>query len=323
MREDNKGTPSPWHIGERALQRLMGVGDRMEAVGRAVLRPVLVEQHREFYPLLPFVALGTVDAEGAPWATIRAGRPGFLHSPDPATLVVETARDPADPAEAGMADGDAIGLVGVDLMTRRRNRLNGTVQRLGPDRFSIGVGQSFGNCPRYIQQRSFEVQRDPAQPSPAAPVVTTELDETARRIIAGADTFFVASYAETTEGRQVDASHRGGKPGFVRIDPDGTLTIPDFNGNLFFNTIGNFLVNPRAGLVFVDWASGGLLQLTGRVEVVMVSPEIDAFEGAERLWRVKPEKVVLRPEALPLRWTGEENGLSPYSLMTGNWQSVG
>lgn len=319
MENGHNATPSPWHQGERDLQRLMGVAERMEAVGRTVLRPVLLDQHRAFYPLLPFVVIGAVDDDGAPWATIRAGQPGFLHSPDPSTLVVEAARDPADPAEAGMEDGDAIGLVGVDLMTRRRNRMNGTVHRADVTRFSIGVGQSFGNCPRYIQQRSFAFFRDPALPSPAAPLVADTLNETARSLISGADTFFVASYTDGPGGRQVDASHRGGKPGFVRIDPDGTLTIPDFNGNLFFNTLGNFLVNPRAGLVFVDWSSGDLLQLTGRVELVLVSPEIEAFPGAERLWRVKPEKIVLRPEALPLRWNFKDDGMSPHSLMTGEW----
>jgi Pyridoxamine 5'-phosphate oxidase len=55
----------------------------------------------------------------------------------------------------------------------------------------------------------------------------------------------------------------------VRIGPDGVMTIPDFAGNLFFNTLGNFLVNPKGGLVFPDWETGGLLQLTGDVEVIL------------------------------------------------------
>ncbi len=311
---------SPWHEGEIELQRSVGVAEQMEPVGRRVLRTFLLDQHREFYPLLPFIAIGSVDPDGWPWATIRAGKPGFMHSLDPLTLTVEAGRDASDPAERGMEDGDPIGLVGVDLITRRRNRLNGTVSRSSDDRFDVGVGQSFGNCPRYIQNRHFEFVRDPAAPSSSTAIVSDGLDAAARKIIEEADTFFVASYADRPdEGRQVDVSHRGGKPGFVRIEADGSLTVPDFNGNLFFSTLGNFIVNPRAGLVFVDHETGTVLQLTGSVEVILDSPEIAAFEGAERLWRVKPEKVVLRPDALPLRWTFAENGFSPSSLMTGSW----
>lgn len=310
---------SPWHEGELELQRSVGMAEQMDPVGRKVLRTYLLDQHREFYPLLPFIVIGAVDPDGAPWATIRAGQPGFLHSPDTLTLDVEAARDRSDPAERGMEDGDPIGMVGVDLITRRRNRLNGTVSRSADDRFSVTVGQSFGNCPRYIQNRQFAFIRDPAASSTPAAIVSDRLEGEARKIIEEADTFFVASYADRGAGREVDVSHRGGKPSFVRINADGSLTVPDFNGNLFFSTLGNFMINPRAGLVFVDHESGGLLQLTGAVEVVLDSPEIAAFDGAERLWRFTPEKIVLRPEALPLRWTFAENGFSPSSLMTGSW----
>jgi predicted pyridoxine 5'-phosphate oxidase superfamily flavin-nucleotide-binding protein len=320
MVDDFERLVSPWHQGEVELQRAAGVAAQMDPIGRRVLRPFLLDQHREFYALLPFIVIGAVDPEGAPWATIRAGAPGFLHSPDPLTLDVAARREPADPAERGMEDGDAVGLVGVDLVTRRRNRLNGTISRSSDDRFAVSVGQSFGNCPRYIQNRHVRWVRDPAAPSPATAVLSDRLDDGARRIIAAADTFFVASYADREDaGRQVDVSHRGGKPGFVRIAPDGSLTVPDFNGNLFFNTLGNFMVNPRAGLLFVDHETGGMLQVTGKVEVILDSPDIAAFEGAERLWRVMPEKIVWRPDALPLHWTFAEGGFSPSSLATGSW----
>jgi hypothetical protein len=97
------------------------------------------------------------------------------------------------------------------------------------------------------------------------------------------------------------------------------LTVPDFAGNLHFNTLGNFLLNPRAGLLFTDFASGDILQLTGRAEVILDSPEIAAFQGAERLWTFTPEKVVLRECALPLRWVMRERGWSPIALKTGDW----
>ena len=105
-------------------------------------------------------------------------------------------------------------------------------------------------------------------------------------MIVGADTFFVASYADNENGaRRVDVSHRGGRPGFVHVAEDGVLTIPDYAGNLFFNTLGNLLLNPRGGLVFAGFDTGDLLQLSGDTEIILNSPEIKKFEGAERLWR--------------------------------------
>lgn len=318
-----KDAASPWHAGELMIQRSLGVVEHMDGPGRNFVRKYLLDQHRTFFPLLPFVVVGAVDPEGEVWATIRAGAPGFLHSPDPTTLDIHAGRDPSDPAERGLEDGDAIGLLGIDLITRRRNRLNGTVRRSVPSSFSVGVVQSFGNCPRYIQNRDFAFARDPAVLS-ARPVLSLDaLDERARAMIAAADTFFVASYVDRGDGeRQVDVSHRGGNTGFVRIGGDGVLTIPDFNGNLFFNTLGNFVLNPRAGLLFFDQVTGDLLQMAGEAEVILESEEINAFRGAERLWRFTPRRVIHRPEALPLRWTFVEGGWSPHSLMAGTWDEA-
>ena len=143
-------------------------------------------------------------------------------------------------------------------------------------------------------------------------------------MIAGADTFFVASYVDdAARGRMVDVSHRGGRPGFVRIGADGVLTIPDFSGNRFFNTLGNLIANPKAGLLFVDFETGDLLQLTGDAEVILDLPEIAAVQGAERLWRFTPRRILYRPDALPLRWRFQQDGWSPQSLRTGTWDHAG
>jgi ferredoxin-NADP reductase len=141
-------------------------------------------------------------------------------------------------------------------------------------------------------------------------------------MVTAADSFYVATYVVRDGQNQVDASHRGGKPGFVRMEEDGTLTIPDFSGNLFFNTLGNILLNPRAGLVFIDFQSGDLLQMSGSAEVLLDSPEIAAFQGAERLWRFKPQRIVYRQAAIPLRWTDTAEGASPNSMMTGSWEQA-
>ena len=316
-------TPSPFHDGEVALQKTVGVAERMEAFGRRVIRDFMPDQHRDFYRQLPFIVLGSVDPAGDTWVTLLSGRPGFMMSPDPKHLDFATRPDPQDPATASLPDGTALGLLGIELHTRRRNRMNGTAQRLTDQGFAIAVEHAFGNCPQYIQLRDFTFVREPDDFAGVPEAQTLDMDDRrARAMISAADTFFVSSYVDDAAGRHVDASHRGGKPGFVRINADGSLTIPDFAGNLHFNTFGNFLLNPKAGLVFPDFATGDMLHLTGDAEVVLESDEIAAFQGAERLWVFRPRKVVLRPEALPLRFTMRADGVSPNNLMTGDWQQA-
>ena len=307
---------SPWHAGERQLQEKVGVGERMEVLGQKVIRDYMPDQHRAFYHQLPFMIAGAVDGAGQPWATLIEGEEGFVTSPDPRRLSFDLAAmalDPLDPASSGLQAGGAIGLLGIELHTRRRNRINGQILQAAAQRLEIAVEHSYGNCPQYIQLRHY--RRVPERGGER--VDSTALDTRTRALIEGADTFFVASYVEHDDGRRsVDVSHRGGRAGFVRVEGK-RLTIPDYAGNLFFNTLGNLSVNPRAGLLFVDFATGDVLQLGGRAEIILDSPLIKAFEGAERLWTFDVEQVVLRPAATSLRWAFEE--YAPTSLMTGTW----
>ncbi|TCR65487.1 pyridoxamine 5'-phosphate oxidase family protein [Bosea sp. BK604] len=314
--------PLPWHSGELAIQRSAGVEKTAADLGRRFVRDHLIEQHRLFYPQLPFLVVGAVDEAGEPWATVIEGRPGFLSAPDDRTLRAAFRRDPSDPADQGFNDGGAIGVLGIELHTRRRNRLNGTIAHANAAGFDLQVVHSYGNCPRYIQLRDFRFVRDPGLPFSGEVETLSQLDGDAREMIGAADAFFVASYSEQGGIRQADGSSRGGKPGFVRIGDDDTLTIPDFNGNTFFNTLGNILLNGRAGLTFVDFASGDMLQMTGRAEVILDSPDVDSFQGAERFWTFKAEKLVRRRGVLAVRWTAREDGKSPYAVMTGDWDQV-
>lgn len=294
-------TASPWHRGEVTLQESVGQAGRLAELGPRVIRDHLTEQHQGFFPRLPFIVLGAVDGEGRAWATLRAGRPGFLHAPDPRHLRVEAGPALDDPAEDGLADGASVGLLGIELGTRRRNRLNGTLHRDGPDGFTVAVEQSFGNCPQYIRSRE-ETSAEAGSP-PVPPEHSDRLDARARALVERAETVFVASFVDGEDGRrQVDVSHRGGPAGFVRVGADGALTIPDYAGNRFFNTLGNMLVNPRAGLVVPDFSRGDLLQMTGRTEILLDPEAVAGIEGAERLWCFTPERVVFRAAALPLRF---------------------
>lgn len=304
---------SPWHAGERQLQAAVGVAERMAVVGPKVIRDHLPEQHRDFYPLLPYLLLGVVDEQGIPWATLVEGAPGFAHSPDPQTLQVDSQPSPGDPARAGLHHGAAVGVLGIDLNTRRRNRMNGRVAALDHEGFSVQVKHTFGNCPKYIQLRPV----DGIARKPGTQVERSEsLDEAAQTLIRNADTFFVASYVDADGERSVDVSHRGGNQGFVRVEGN-VLTIPDFAGNLFFNTLGNLQLNPVAGLLFIDFASGDVLQVAGRTALILSGEQVAEFEGAQRLWTVTVEQVVRRLAALALRWQFAQ--FSPFSLATGRW----
>ncbi|HDS1736685.1 pyridoxamine 5'-phosphate oxidase family protein [Pseudomonas sp. BP8] len=304
---------SPWHAGEKTLQEQAGVAQRMEAFGQKVIRDYMPDQHRDFYQQLPFMVAGAVDEQGRPWATLIEGPEGFVSSPDSRSLLIDSPVPDDDPAAAGLPAGQAIGLLGIELHTRRRNRINGLIQAATEGQLQVQVEQAFGNCPQYIQLRDYQRVDEPPQPREDSPT----LDPRAMAMIEAADTFFVASFVDYDDGlRSVDVSHRGGRAGFVKVEGN-RLTIPDYAGNLHFNTLGNLLVNPLAGLLFVDFASGNVLQLSGRTELILDSPTITAFAGAERLWALEVEQVVWRPAAISLRWAF--GGYAPTSLMTGTW----
>lgn len=310
-----------WHDGERFLQAAIGAEERMAEVGQRVIRSYMPDQHREFYAQLPFIVLGSVDKTGAPWATAIEGQPGFISSPAPSVLDIAISLAPSDPASRGIVCGSSVGLLGIEMHTRRRNRMNGVITKTG-GQLRVNCDQSFGNCPRYIQMRDYFFSRPPGDSSSGRMEEMASLDTVAVDTIQEADTLFVASYAAVGDRKQVDVSHRGGRQGFVRVNTDRSLTIPDFNGNRFFATLGNIKLNGKAGLLFIDFGTGSMLQMTGEAELVLSSSEITAFQGAERLWNFRPEQIVRRTEALALRWSSRPDGYSPHSLMTGDWSSV-
>lgn len=287
----------PFHEGEQALQQETGAFGTLSVAGPRVIRSYMPEQHRSFFTQLPWLVLGSLDAGGQPWAQALAGPPGFVQSPDPQQLVVRS-------AGAGLVAGDPVGLLGIEPHTRRRNRMNGVVSQVDGQGFSVQVSQSFGNCPKYIQAR----EATWAGPGVAGQVhETAVLDDRARRIIAAADTFFIttahpdAQHAKAAS-HGVDVSHRGGRPGFVRMAQDGSLQVPDYNGNHFFNTLGNIALNPRCGLLFIDFETGDTLQLAASAELVWDGPAVAAHPGAQRLLVLRVHAARHTAAALPLRW---------------------
>jgi ferredoxin-NADP reductase/predicted pyridoxine 5'-phosphate oxidase superfamily flavin-nucleotide-binding protein len=326
MENEQNNSSSPFHSGEQKLQSRAGKRDAMEKFGRRAIRNYLPQQHREFYAQLPFIVAGCVDEEGDTWASLLAGKPGFIQSSEATLLSVQHSPIKGDPINKALAsDGAPIGLLGIELSSRRRNRVNARVQKpVSGQPIQLAVDQAFGNCPQYIQTRELHYYREPSiQEIGEEPVQLTELEDDANRLIDNADTFFVSSFISAKNNPQVegvDVSHRGGMPGFVKRQ-NTTLTIPDYVGNFHFNTLGNFLLNPKAGLVFTDFQSGDVLMLTGSVEILWEDdPEVKAFKGAERAWRFTMKKALWLKKALP--FTASLDQYSPNSVITGSWSEA-
>ncbi|MFE2301865.1 pyridoxamine 5'-phosphate oxidase family protein [Streptomyces sp. NPDC059445] len=291
-----------YHSGSRAIQDRVGVRDLADHVGRAVgqgIRPVAAA-FLELQPMLVVGAAapesgtptegGAAPAGGGVWASLLTGRPGFVRATGPRQISVVGGLPAGDPLTGALATpGTAVGTIALDPRTRRRMRLNGRV-RPTPRGFAVEADQVFANCPKYLQQR--QTYETVTGREPGAPRHGRELTPAQREFVESADTFFLA----TVHPHGADASHRGGNPGFVRVDAPGELSWPDYPGNSMFLTLGNLTADPRAGLLFLDWTSGSLLQLTGTART-------EFTPDGGRTVRFTLAEAVETSAASPLRWS--------------------
>jgi uncharacterized protein len=236
---------------------------------------------------------GSIDPTGRLWASLLFGKPGFLDpSANAKTLRVhleQSIRQPNDPLWENWKNDPRAGLMVIDLGSRRRLRINGTV-KLEANTLSVQVNESFPNCPKYIQRRQVSLLSE----SPNAPDPSTQqaqdgyaLGNEQAALIRRADTFFVASAHPT---RSADVAHRGGNPGFAAVLNPATLRIPDYVGNSLFNTLGNLAVNPHAGLVFPDFENHRILQLTGKANILWDQDDPKELTGGtHRFWDLHVE----------------------------------
>ncbi|KAF9408329.1 hypothetical protein BGZ94_002348 [Podila epigama] len=180
----------------------------------------------------------------------------------------------------------------------------------------LTVEQTIGNCPKYITIREMvpfeentslnraKVTLDVSETIP--PVVshgknsihvvnsannnennnTTDsfqgLTAFEQAIVRQSDCLFIASrYIDETLADQtsgMDCNHRGGNPGFIRVDDDGhSIVFPDYSGNRFFNTLGNIASDPRVGLLFPNFDTGDLLQVTGTAQIYIGTKELSPY----------------------------------------------
>jgi predicted pyridoxine 5'-phosphate oxidase superfamily flavin-nucleotide-binding protein len=264
-----------FHEGELAVQQRAGARHLADRLSSMLDAPELAGGAAAFLAARTLAVLSARDRDGQLWVAPLTGAPGFLaagHS----TLRVHAAPATGDPLADLPAD-QAVGLLAIDFATRRRMRINGTLTATGPDGLTVRVDQAYGNCPQYIQRRDLSLLDRPGSDAPAAQQAFDEpvLDAQAISLVQAADTFFLGT---THPMRGTDASHRGGTPGFVRLEPGG-LWWPDYPGNNMFNSLGNLEVDDTAALLFIDFATAATVHLSGRAHVEWTIPAASGDDG--------------------------------------------
>jgi len=305
---------SPFHDGERFVQERAGLRAEADKVGR-IIGVEIPDGANAWLAQRELAALAAADGERRVWCSLLAHDPGFLVAEDAGTLRVAARPGAGDPLEDALEPGAAVGLVAIDLATRRRMRLNGVVASVDEAGFRLRTREVYGNCPKYIQARE-RLGFVPAAPPGGASrtsAASSSLDADAAHFVAAADTAFVATLHP---GAGADASHRGGEPGFVRVVAPDRLEIPDYDGNRMFNTLGNLAVDPRIGLVFAGLDegpdAGRVLQLSGTATIDFDPARAARTLGAQRILEMRIERVVDRRAAFaPRYWLRERSPFNP------------
>lgn len=200
-----------------------------------------------------------------------------------------------------------MGGLAIDLATRRRLRINGHVVENEGGRITLAVDEAYPNCPKYIQRRfpkpATSALHEETQ-NASGGVITPEV----REILQVADTMFVAS---SNPRGGTDVSHRGGAPGFLSVQDEHSLLVPDYRGNSMFNTLGNLVLEPAAGILVIDFARSRTLQLTGQAHVDWDRVGSPKAPETGRSWTFLVERWLLRP--LPQRYEWEFFDYSPFN----------
>ncbi|QZZ23490.1 pyridoxamine 5'-phosphate oxidase family protein [Leptothermofonsia sichuanensis E412] len=299
----------PFHDGEIMIQARAGVREEAEQVSKvisAIIKPAAVE----FLRTQQLAIASTIAADRTVWASLLTGPFGFVQVLDKQTVQLNPfpIQNPKSKIQ-NLSNGSQIGLLVIDLSNRRRLRLNGNITMQQEEILQIQIQQSLFNCPKYIQTRYLKTTEITTSKPPELQT-RFALNETDKTWLIQADTFFIAS-AHPDNG--ADASHRGGFPGFVQIVDSQTLLFPDYSGNNMFQTLGNLTVNPRAGLIFVDFEQGHTLQVTGQATILWETDQLAAFAGAQRLIQFSIEQLRETRNATPLRWQfGEYSPANPH-----------
>ncbi|HEX8547508.1 MAG TPA: pyridoxamine 5'-phosphate oxidase family protein [Cytophagaceae bacterium] len=283
-----------YHNGELKAQELAGETSFAIKASK-VLVDHIIPGAVNFIQNLPYLVASSIDVNGNVWASLITGNDCMSAVIDEKTLILNRnfiTSNPIDPLWTNLERSDTIGLLFIELSTRRRYRINGTAA-FKEKLLSIRVDTAYPNCPKYIQARRYlKVSATKYLMEPTnGDILNQELID----LIKKSDTFFVGS---SDDNSNLDVSHRGGVPGFINVINESTIEIPDYEGNSMYNTLGNFLVNPNAGLLFIDFEGHKTLQMTGLSEI---NWDIKA-EGTVRAWKFSIKNWLLIENAKDFEW---------------------
>ena len=292
---------SPYHPGELWVQQKVGE-EKMATSNGKVIADRVPNGALKFIDKQPMVVISTQDKNSAIWVSVLAGQPGFVVTKDGTEITISKTllvSSHEDIFFQNINENASVGLLFIELATRRRLRVNGKIQ-VSKDHLTIKVAQAYPNCPKYIQRREMDVRLNP---SLAAYTIKKgqSLNEDLKLWFRSADTLFVGSADAQDE---MDASHRGGNTGFIEVVDDYTIKVPDYAGNSMFNTLGNFVLNPKAGILLIDFKTGNTLQATGTTELIWPTHENkDGTNGSKRYWLFHVDEWMVTNTLSNTTWT--------------------
>lgn len=299
---------SVYHTGELKAQEKAGEKTKGERNGRVVTNKI-ISGAINFIENQPLFIASSKHESGEIWTSVLAGGAGYVKVKDSGTIEMYPHlfySNPDDVFWHNIKQHSQVGLLFIEPATRRRFRVNGKVM-VENGKLIILVDQAYPNCPKYIQQR--HVRRTGTPKYFTKSIEGSILDPEMISMIKVADTFFVGSSNLTGD---LDASHRGGLPGFIHVKDASTLIIPDYAGNSMFNTLGNFMVYPNAGLLFLDLKNKKSFQLTGTAEIAWNEQKTAINTGGtNRFWTFSIQKWILLENIKGFEWNFI--GYSPFN----------
>ncbi len=285
-------TFTPFHQGELAVQKRAQESDIAQRNG-GVIRDQIPSGAIPFIKQQNMLLVSSLDEQGNVWISVLMGKAGFISASNTTSLLLDTGniiKQPGDPLWKNIKTNPEVGVLAIEFSTRRRFRVNGSIRNIDDRYFSIAVAQAYPNCPKFIQRRNLNIPDTLIKQKLPQPLTGSSLTFEHIELIKNADTLFVGSAKYTETETSCDASHRGGFSGFVDIIDGKRLRIPDYQGNSMFNTLGNIQAYPKAGLLFIDFERGRLLQLSGSANILWEQPDPgNKTGGTQRFWELDVE----------------------------------
>jgi len=319
-------THSPFHPGELEVQKLAKESDIAQRNGGVISNKILPGAI-PFFSQQNMLVISSIDSQGNVWVSLLIGNPGFITATNNTSLLLNSSniiKNNDDLLWQNIKTNPQVGILAIELGTRRRFRVNGNIQTTDDTHFTITVEQAYPNCPKFIQRRQLRFPESVIKKDSPIPLKGSTLSSEQLSLIQKADSFFVGSassvgknenkheFNNTPKEFSCDASHRGGNPGFVEIMNGKRLRFPDYQGNSMFNTLGNIQSYPRAGLVFIDFEQSISLQITGDATLLWDQNDpTNKTGGTQRFWELEIE--TWQQTKLPTELSWEFFDFSPHN----------